>query len=181
MTKFIFIRHGEPDYSTLKDKGFKGHGNNLAFLSEIGIEQAKKVAKDEILKDADILIVSPYTRCMHTAFFVSKELNLSIIGEVDLHEWLPDLSFNYNTKALISENFDKAIEEYKNPSQDIQEFEVMRDVKKRVLNVLKKYLDYNKVIVVAHEGVMHSLSRMRHYFCTTYSIDLDENNLIEFE
>lgn len=175
MTKFIFIRHGEPNYTTLIDKNFKGHGNDLAFLSEFGISQAKKIAKDEILNESQLLLSSPYTRCMHTASIISNELNLPIVGEVNLHEWLPDLSFNYNTKALVNENFHKALEEYENPiSKEKYDFEVMSDVKERVLNVLKKYLNYNKVIVVAHEGVMHSLSRKRHYFCTTFSIDLDE-------
>lgn len=178
MTKFIFIRHGRPDYTTLINKNFKGHGIDLAFLSPEGIEQAKTVAKDEILKGAELLLSSPYTRCMHTASIISNELNLPIIGEVDLHEWLPDLSFDYNyndKKELVNINFHKALEEYENPIENKEyDFEVMKDVKKRVLNVLKKYLNYNKVIVVAHEGVMHSLSRQRHYFCTTYSIDLNQ-------
>lgn len=39
--KLILIRHGEPDYSLVTERGFKGHGRDLASLTPEGIEQAK--------------------------------------------------------------------------------------------------------------------------------------------
>lgn len=56
MTKLILIRHGEPDYTFVTDRKFKGHGIDLAQLTPKGIEQAKSVAKDSRLDNAKLIV-----------------------------------------------------------------------------------------------------------------------------
>ena len=46
----IFIRHGEPDYSNVMKKGFKGLGMELGELSLKGIAQAEEVSKNKRLR-----------------------------------------------------------------------------------------------------------------------------------
>ena len=43
---FYFVRHGETDYTERGTKIYQGHGTNLAPLSETGIGQIRKAAKD---------------------------------------------------------------------------------------------------------------------------------------
>ena len=72
MAKIFLIRHGEADYSGLSERGFYGFGRDFAPLSKRGIEQVEKMASDERLKTAEVIVSSPYTRALQTA---------SIIGE----------------------------------------------------------------------------------------------------
>lgn len=72
MTKLILIRHGGPDYNFVTERGFKGHGRDLAQLTLEGIQQAKTVAMDKRLQGAQLIISSPYTRALQTAAIISK-------------------------------------------------------------------------------------------------------------
>lgn len=179
MTNFILIRHGEPDYSLINQKNFKGHGCDLAFLTREGEKQAEMIANNELLKNAELLISSPYTRCMQTAAIISNKIGLPIKGELDLHEWLPDLSFNYQTSSFAKNNYKKAINDYLNNQITSNEYESIQSVKKRVLNVFKKYLEYEKVIIVTHGGVMYSLTEKKYLPCEMESIEYDGKKLIK--
>ena len=44
MAFFYLIRHGEPDYCNMLEKGFYGFGRSFAPLSETGVKQAEKTA-----------------------------------------------------------------------------------------------------------------------------------------
>lgn len=156
-TKFVLVRHGETDYSLVSELGFKGNGLDLAPLSSNGINAVKNMAQRDAFSDASILISSPYTRAMQTASIIGLYNNLDINVEVLLHEWLPDLSFNYKTK----EEFVDALrivkcESLNNNCNNIS-IEALRHVRDRARQVLSKYLSYNKVIVVCHGIVISSL------------------------
>lgn len=179
MTKFILIRHGLPDYSSVIDCAFKGHGLDLAFLSSQGRQQAQEVAKKKELKDAEILLSSPYTRCMQTASIISNELNLPIIGEINLHEWISDLSYNNDELKSFKINYLKAIEDYTNNQITSTDYESIYNVQIRVLKVLKKYLQYKKVLVVTHGAVMFSLTNNYYSYCETQEIKYDGKALIK--
>ena len=179
MTRFILIRHGKPDYSKIEQKGFMGHGCDLAFLSKEGIVQAKNVSNNKLLEGADILISSPYTRCMQTASIISNKINLPIIGELDLHEWLPDLTYTYKDSKTVKDNYHKAINDYINNQITSNEYESIYSVQIRVLKTLKKYLEYQKVIVVTHGGVMYSLTNNHYPHCGIEEIKYDGKILIK--
>lgn len=162
MTKFILVRHGKPTYDEVVKLGFKGTGLALAPLTPKGISDVKKTAENQIFENSDILISSPYTRAMQTASIIAQKQNLDITVEPLLHEWIPDLSNNYNTE----EEFLKLIKiakhdwELKKQNHDyICNFktEAINHVQDRAITVLSKYLDYNKVIVVSHELLISTL------------------------
>ena len=73
MAKFLFVRHGEADYSHCLDRGFTGLGIEMAQLSEIGKEQIKATSTDSRLQGADLLISSPYTRALQSASIIAKK------------------------------------------------------------------------------------------------------------
>lgn len=151
MTKLILIRHGEPDYSFVTERGFKGHGRDLAQLTPEGIGQAKAAAKDHRLDGAQLIVASPYTRALQTAAIISKERELDINIELDLHEWLPDLEFNYISDAEVivaAKECSACKGEY--IEEDKKNWEKLSVVSNRAFKSLEKYLNYDKIIVVAH-------------------------------
>ena len=155
MTKIILIRHGEPDYSFVTERKFKGHGRDLSQLTPMGIEQAKTVAKDKRLEGASLIVSSPYTRALQTAAIISKERALDISIEVDIHEWLPDLAFNYASDEVVkvaSKECTRFKGEY--TDDDTRNWERLSVVANRAFKGLEKYLSYNKIIVVTHAIVM---------------------------
>ena len=99
MTKFYFIRHGHMDSSMAGQKFYKGFSYNMMTLSEKGISQIYEASKNEILKDAELIITSPFGRTMHSAAIISKELNLEIAEKAkDIYELL-------NCKGLVRIDF----------------------------------------------------------------------------
>ncbi len=167
------IRHGEPDYSPCEERGFIGHGNDLSALCDKGIKQIKKTAGDERLKNAEIIISSPYTRTMHTSAIISKELELDIKVEIDLHEWLPDKTFKFGSfkeYSQLRDEFDLYRGKY--PKDEEKQWEEFESVKKRVKGVLEKYKNYDCVIVVCHAMVMKTVKYKEKY---------DFGEILEFE
>ncbi|MCL2527166.1 MAG: phosphoglycerate mutase family protein [Defluviitaleaceae bacterium] len=176
MTKIIFVRHGEPDYTDVQSKNYAGHGTNFAHLTEEGIKQAEDVSQDKRLDGAQIIIASPYTRALQTAAIISKNRNLDIKVELDLHEWHPDLTFQNSTYEDMKKA-DKLCAENKGvcPKDCEVAFENFEDVFLRVKNTLLKYNDYSKVIVVAHGVVIRQFTDNPSIpFCGIREIDLDE-------
>lgn len=163
MTKFILVRHANPDYSVLENCGIKALNGNVAFLSKEGIIQAQNLAKDSIFDGAEVLICSPYTRTMQTASYISLATGLDITGEFDLHEWVPDVNaLTFDTNEKIVSNYKKAVEDFKSGKvTEGAEYENLNKTRERALNVLGKYLGYSKVIVVTHSGVIYSLTKKR--------------------
>ena len=90
MTTFYFVRHGEMDTSMAGAKFYKGFSYNMMTLSEKGIGQIKETAKDSMCANAELIISSPFGRTLHSAAILSKELNVDMKVETDLHEWLAD-------------------------------------------------------------------------------------------
>ena len=91
MTTFYFIRHGQMDTSMAGEKFYKGFSYNMMTLSEKGIHQIHEAAKDKRLFDAELIIASPFGRTMHSAAILSKDLNVEMRVETDLHEWMADV------------------------------------------------------------------------------------------
>ncbi|MFP4177927.1 MAG: histidine phosphatase family protein [Acholeplasmataceae bacterium] len=157
-TKFILVRHGEPRYDEVIEKGYVGMGYDLAKLSENGIRQAEERAKDPLLRDAEIIISSPYTRALQTAAIISRLTDIPLTVENDLHEWMPDTKFIFDLDANESFQEYLSAKGIRNVSHRYR-WESYPDLKKRVQLTLIKYKNYKKVIVVCHGVVMSALTR----------------------
>ncbi|MCM1126341.1 MAG: phosphoglycerate mutase family protein [Lachnospiraceae bacterium] len=161
---FYFVRHGETDYTEKDSKIYQGFGVNLAGLSAIGIQQIQKTAKDERLQGADIILSSPYTRALQTAAILSKELNAPIAVETNLHEWLANKNYIYEEDATAEQAYlDYTFNHGSYPEDKEQTWEDAKSIKERVLNVLKKYSGYNKVIVASHGMMIQAVTEIGDY------------------
>ncbi len=179
MQKVVFVRHSEPDYSLVEERKYIGHGIDLAQLTENGIKIAEKASLDHRLNNAGIIVSSPYTRALQTAAIISKNRKLDIKVELDLHEWMPDLSFQYASKESATKAR-KLCFEYKGVCRDDSEikFENFENVFNRVKKALLRYSEYQKIIVVTHGIVMRRFSFESDIpFCGIVEIDFDESFL----
>ena len=175
MLKVVLIRHSEADYSFVRANKYIGHGLDLAQLTENGIQIAEAASLDSRLDGADIIVSSPYTRALQTAAIISKNRRLDIKVELDLHEWMPDLSFGFADK----ETADNAVSLFMQnkglcPQDSEVKYENIDDLFSRAKKALLKYMEYNKVIVVTHGMLMHRFVTTQNIpFCGIYEIDFD--------
>lgn len=156
MTTFILIRHGEPRYDEMHEKGIYGLAYNFGKLTENGLEQAKKRALDPELKDAEIIVSSPFTRSLQTAANLAAHLGLDVYVEHDLHEWLPEKDITKSVDGAKA--FETYMHERGKKAPHTFEYETYDEVKKRVELSLLKYTKYKKVIVVSHGIVMSTMT-----------------------
>ncbi len=156
---FYFVKHGKTDYSRRNTKIYQGFGVNLSPMSQLGVEQIKKSAQDERLKGADIILSSPYTRALQTAAILSKELNVDIVVETDLHEWLANKNYIYDVDEIAETSYREYEENHGvYPSGTEKVWEDADTIRKRVFKVLEKYAHYNKVIIACHGMMIQATS-----------------------
>ena len=160
---FYLVRHGEPDYTERDTKVYRNFGEHMCPLTSRGREQIKQTAQDPRLKGADVILSSPYTRALQTAAILSKELNVEILVETDLHEWLANKHYIYESDARAEQNlqeFDAHSGCY--PDGEERDWETFALMKARALPVLQKYAHYSKVIVTCHGRLIQSLTGLQH-------------------
>ncbi len=179
--KVILIRHGEADYSNLKDYSVARIGKEIAPLSEKGREQSNEVSNDSRLKGSEIIITSPFTRALETAAIIAKNRGIDIKVETDLHEWIIEDDNSIKYKELIQKILKESIIHRGVHSDDCEFYwEDFKDVSNRALNVIKKYLNYEKIIVVTHAGVIKQLKYKTHIDnCEVLELDVDEESKFE--
>lgn len=151
MALFYLVRHGEADYDAMLENGFWGFGRSFAPLSEKGKRQAEMTARDIRLKEAELIVSSPYTRALQTAQIISRETGLQVEVELDLREWEPDETNQYKTSEesfALAREFTKFHGEY--PPGETCRWETLSHMRKRMRRVAEKYAEYDKIIFVGH-------------------------------
>lgn len=123
------------------------------------IKDVIETSKDVRLKNAQIIVASPYTRALQTASIVSKETGLEIVVEPDIREWQPDLTFQYKNSEEMKEYYKDYIEnDGVYPNEEKRKWETKEQLKNRVMSVIYKYKEkYDTVIVVAHKMAFQSI------------------------
>ena len=147
MAFFYLIRHGEPDYGNMLEKGFYGFGRSFAPLSETGFKQAEKTAKDKRLQ---------------TAAIISRETGLKINVEIDLHEWQVDKTNQITTSEeviALTKEFNDNKGTY--PKNQQLRWETLDEMRNRIQRVADKYANYNKVILVGHDMAFRTLTYIK--------------------
>ena len=178
--KLLMIRHGKPTYKNVDDL------NLVSYLSELtdeGIAQAELVARDERLQDADIIIASPFTRALQTAAIISRVTQIPIRIEPAFHELLLDTT---HADTVRDEYTRPAYREFisKNGIRDENtkyRWEELTHVVERSYKAMQKYLEYSKVIVVAHSVLIRTFGYCKPDFgyCEIFEREFDKNSKFE--
>ena len=174
--KVVVIRHGERDYAPCYERNFIGQGLELAPLTERGCQQAEQAAHDPRLIGAQLIVSSPYTRCMQTAAIISRLTNIPLTVEVDLHEWLPDLKFRNKPGEGRKLGADFMACKGRWPKGRRRRWETIDMMAARLIKTLKKYLSCDKIIVVTHAMLMHQIKAFGHIpNCHVDEFEFDED------
>lgn len=177
--KIIFIRHGEPDKEVVDSRGFIGQGRDMAPLTELGIKQAEEVSYSPLLKECQVIVSSPYTRALQTAAIISKNTGLDIKVEVDIHEFIPDKTFQLKGEEenkILHKDFMRCLGEY--PQGEAYKWETITEIIHRSKPVFDKYVDlgYEKIIVVAHGGVIRRYTGVGIIgHCEAFEVDYEKD------
>lgn len=161
MALFYLVRHGEPIYDHMPEYEFWGFGRAFAPLSEKGKKQAEAAARDIRLKDAELIVSSPYTRALQTAQIISRETGLPVEVDLDLHEWMPDRENRYKTSeesAALAREFAHYKGEYP-PGKQFR-WESLCHMRQRMRRAADRYAGHNKVIFVGHGMAFRCLTYM---------------------
>lgn len=159
MTVFYFVRHGEPDYSSVGEWAEIPFGKEFAGLTEQGIRQIVKAAADLKIHRPQIILSSPYTRTMQGAGIMAQELQIPILVERDLHEWESDRTHTVREDSellRLCQDYDLHNGIY--PEGVEKQWESRQIVRTRVLGVLEKYLTYDRVVVSGHAIMMQAMT-----------------------
>ncbi len=163
MATFYLVRHGKTDYSQRDTKIYQGFGVNLSPLSAEGIQEIKSISKDKRLCEAGIILSSPYTRAVQTAAILSKELQIDIQIETDLHEWVANKNYIYEDDEKAFKNYDEFVKfRGTYPADCDMDWEDMNRMRQRILPVFEKYKHYEKIIVACHGMLIQSLCNGYH-------------------
>lgn len=162
MKTIYFIRHGEADLQKAGTKVYQRFGSNLIPLSKKGIRQIKQTAKDPRLKSADLILSSPYTRALQSASILSKELNLDLYVETDLHEWLANKNYYYEDNKTAAVYHQEYIKYHGIYPDEQKNWESALHMKKRVYGVLEKYQKAETLIVVCHGMLIQAFTGEKH-------------------
>lgn len=174
--KVIVIRHGERNYEPCYERGFIGMGLEMAPLTEIGEKQAEEAAHNELIRGTEIILSSPYTRCMQTSAIISRICNIPLKVEIDLHEWVPDLT--YQNKKGDGKELGREFAECKGewPKGETRKWETVSMMEKRLVSVLSKYCNFNKIIIVTHGMFMHQIKQYSHIpYCFVDEFDYNDS------
>lgn len=176
------IRHGKPTYENIDKLHLPTY---VAELSAQGIEQAYNVSKDERLKDAEMIISSPFTRALQTASIIASVTGIPLTIETAFHEWLMDKTHsNTNTPEVRTAIYEEFLaHNFIHDESCKYNFESVTDIATRAYPAMRKYLDmgYSKVIIVAHSMLIRTFGYLYSDFecCGIYERDFDENSKFE--
>ena len=178
--KLLMVRHGEPCYANVRDLQLVSY---LSELTPLGVAQADEVANDERLKDADVIISSPFTRALQTAAIISRKTQIPVTVEPAFHEILLDTG---HSLSLIENYTSDSYKEFvkKNGVRDSEtefRWESVEHIVNRAYPAMKKYLHYDKVIVVAHATLIRTFGYATQDFpyCEIFEREFDENSKFE--
>lgn len=157
---FYLIKHGDPDYSLQRSPFFRGNGRYILPLSPDGISSIKYAASDKRLSGADAVISSSYSYSLQTAAILSKYLNSDLHVEIYLHEWLSDRNgLPKSDQAIIAacDEYSRYNGVYPENENNVFDWEDKESVIKRFTGVLKRYRHLDKVVVVCHGIMLHTV------------------------
>jgi broad specificity phosphatase PhoE len=162
-TAFYLVRHGEAQWSIASERKLKGWGNDLVPLTAEGIRQIEYLGTRLCHEACQVIISSPMTRCLHSAAILTRMLDLPLYVEFDLHEWVSDTSFDWEfdfaaVEAAMEER-DRLDGEW--PESETRRWEPLSRLRRRVGQVLSRYTQFQRVLVVSHEEAIYSLTGER--------------------
>ena len=162
MTTYHLLRHGQPAWAMIDERCYTGGLIDLAPLTDAGRAEISAAAERLATWPPDVVLASPMTRALQSAIIIGHRLGLAPVVELDLHEWLPDLTGGAVTEADVRAAY-QDMEACGGvwPAGMTKSWEPRPDVAERVTAVLARYATYQRVAVVCHGVVIEALTGQR--------------------
>lgn len=180
MTTFFLIRHGEAHYDLAEERRLRGAARDLVPLSAAGVRQIEQTAIILRAVAPELVVSSPMTRALQSAAILSRRLDPPLAVELDLHEWVPDLSFAYDSVVVVRQaqaEVERCGGEW--PAGERCDWEPYSSVRQRVHAVLARSTDLARVAVICHGVVIHCLTGTSASLggITSYALDAGSNSI----
>lgn len=178
----LFIRHGEPNYENVRDLGLVSY---LGELTEEGILQACEVANDYRIRDIDVVLASPFTRALQTAYIIADTNSLPLCVEPALHEWLADKTHQRTLDPEYGRNSYHEFLEHNGIRDENCKYnwESAEEIAARAYPVLEFYRKrgYKRIVVVAHAMLIRTFGYKEQKFpyCGIYEMEFTEESKYE--
>lgn len=180
--KLLLVRHGEPSYTPCTQRALKGQGRDLAALNEEGIEQILKETVPKLTGiGAEVILSSPYTRALQTAAVIAGKTGLVTRVVHDIHEWIPDVTFNYDSfkelKFIYADFVEhRGVRDYPGVEPSELHWEPLEAFRERVEAALMPLCKlYECAIVVTHGMVIQSLTGRTAAYGEVIALEFDES------
>lgn len=161
--KLVFIRHGEPEFIARQHyfPKYEGRRYDLLHLTTRGRQQVEARITELRGFNPNLILSSPYTRALHTAAIVSRAMNLEIVIEPELHDWLPLKDSSAKVSADLIEQKAREFLAFKTTGllPEDRTWETEDEMRQRTNRIFKRYEHLPTVIVSTHEAVIRSITR----------------------
>jgi broad specificity phosphatase PhoE len=152
------MRHGEADWPLVTERGLRGHALDLAPLTSRGEQQILDRCSGLKTHHFAYVLSSPMTRALQSATIAARFFDLPVRVEVGLHEWLPDLTYQWQESEQVERPLQfmrqgNEPEDYPGPP-----FERSADLAARVRAVLERHVGLGTVLVVTHGVAIWSVT-----------------------
>ncbi|MBO8137466.1 MAG: alpha-ribazole phosphatase [Desulfotomaculum sp.] len=167
-TRLFLVRHGETEWNAANK--FQGHTD--VSLSDVGREQAERLALNLQKFNISAVYASDLSRARETAEIITSNLNIPVICREELRE------INFGdweglTVEEIKHRYEDVVKKWwKDPSNTrIPGGEILSDLVNRVVDSIIKIINQHpgeNVLVVTHGGVVRSI------ICYVLGISINE-------
>jgi len=155
------VRHGETDWDLVNERRLIAAANDFAPLTSEGQRQILAVAEALRGLNVRLLLASPMTRALQSAALLSHALDAPLRVEFDLHEWVPDLTYTWDSAERVAALYEELVRaggewprEGPHPV-----WEPLSAVRWRAERALDRYADEDGTLVaVTHAVVIASLT-----------------------
>ena len=157
MITVYISRHSEPfrkllgEYKANEEEQIRNEKN---ILSVVGESKAKQLSEFDELQNIDVLYSSHYVRAMSTAKYIAEANN--IVLNVD--ERLGERRFGVNNMSELPPNFFE--KQFRDWDYKLENGENLKDVSKRMNEVLMEILDNNKnkiITIISHATAISAM------------------------
>lgn len=158
-------------------RDMRGMGARFSSSRRKGSARRRPRRPPPLLKGAEVLLSSPYTRALETAAILSRRLDMDIVTELDLHEWVPDFSYSNTTGQASIRAYELcAANRGVCPPDAPVQYEELEAIFHRAKDCLLKYTRYKKIIVVFHGVVIRQFTKEETPHCAVVPVEFSTDS-----
>lgn len=150
------VRHGETAWNLVNARRLVGAANDLAPLTQEGERQILLATEQLLHARVRLVVSSPMTRALQSAALISRILDVPLVVEFDLHEWVPDRTYTWDRPERVVDLYQEmqaARGEWPREGPE-PVWEPLSSVRQRAQAVLDRYAQDARVLAFVTHAVV---------------------------